>query len=137
MEHLTLEVSGSYTVREIFEILVHTASRGDSLEHTVRTLEGAASGNSMCYHWEKLDDLQPLEGQFNAALQSLIPAKIRQGRHRLAIDLHLIAAYGPPQKRNAPLSTVRKLKQDPQLQKFLSWVHKQDPNKRVKIDRKR
>ncbi|MBD2072022.1 hypothetical protein H6F93_31635 [Leptolyngbya sp. FACHB-671] len=35
------------------------------------------------------------------------------------------------------LNTLEKLKQDPQLQKFLAWVHKQDPNKRVKIDRKR
>jgi SPX domain protein involved in polyphosphate accumulation len=35
------------------------------------------------------------------------------------------------------LNTLEKLKQDPQLQKFLCWVHKQDPNKRVKIDRKR
>ncbi|MBD3885962.1 HNH endonuclease [Leptolyngbya sp. PL-A3] len=35
------------------------------------------------------------------------------------------------------LNTLEKLKQDPQLQKFLSWVYKQDPNKRVKMDRKR
>jgi hypothetical protein len=35
------------------------------------------------------------------------------------------------------LNTLETLKQDPQLQKFLAWVHKQDPNKRVKIDRKR
>jgi hypothetical protein len=35
------------------------------------------------------------------------------------------------------LNTLEKLKQDPPLQKFLAWVHKQDPNKRVKIDRKR
>ncbi|MBD2075671.1 hypothetical protein H6F86_17590 [Phormidium sp. FACHB-592] len=35
------------------------------------------------------------------------------------------------------LNTLEKLKQDIQLQKFLAWVHKQDPNKRVKIDRKR
>jgi HNH endonuclease len=35
------------------------------------------------------------------------------------------------------LNTPEKLKRDPQLQKFLSWVYKQDPNKRVKIDRKR
>jgi hypothetical protein len=35
------------------------------------------------------------------------------------------------------LNTLEKLKQDPQLQKFLSWVYKQNPNKRVKMDRKR
>jgi len=35
------------------------------------------------------------------------------------------------------LNTLEKLKQDPQIQKFLSWIHKQDPNKQVKIERKR
>ncbi|XHX78692.1 MAG: HNH endonuclease [Stenomitos frigidus ULC029] len=35
------------------------------------------------------------------------------------------------------LHTLEQLKQDSQLQKFLAWVHKQDPNKRVKMDRKR
>jgi hypothetical protein len=35
------------------------------------------------------------------------------------------------------LNSLEKLKDDPQLQKFLIWVRKQDPNKRVKMDRKR
>jgi hypothetical protein len=35
------------------------------------------------------------------------------------------------------LNTLEKLKQDPPLQKFLAWVRKQDPNQRVKTDRKR
>lgn len=34
------------------------------------------------------------------------------------------------------LNTLEKLKSDPQMQKFLNWVSKQDPNKRVKVDRK-
>lgn len=102
MEHLPLEASGSYTVREVFEILVRAASRGDSIEHTVRSLEGTPSGNSIRYHLEKLDDLKALEAQVNAALQSRIPAKIRNGRHRLAIDLHLIPYYGTPTETEQP-----------------------------------
>lgn len=35
------------------------------------------------------------------------------------------------------LNSLEKLRQDPQLQRFLLWLRKQDPNKRVKIDRKR
>ncbi|MBL1176801.1 hypothetical protein [Pantanalinema sp. GBBB05] len=35
------------------------------------------------------------------------------------------------------LNTLEKLNQDPQLQKFFAWVYKQDPNKRVKMTRKR
>jgi putative transposase len=102
MEHLPLQTHGSYTVRELFEILVHAASRGDSLEHTVRSLEGAPSGNSIRYHLEKLDDLKGLETQVNAALQSRIPEKIRKGQHRLAIDLHLIPYYGIPTATELP-----------------------------------
>lgn len=35
------------------------------------------------------------------------------------------------------LNSPEKLKHEPQMQKFLSWVRKQDPHKRVKVDRKR
>ena len=40
--------------------------------------------------------MSSLEQQLNAALQSRIPPKLRNGRHRLAIDLHLIPYYGKP-----------------------------------------
>ncbi|KAF3887830.1 MULTISPECIES: HNH endonuclease [Nostocales] len=35
------------------------------------------------------------------------------------------------------LNSLEKLKQEPQMQKFLSWVGKQDPAKRVKVHRKK
>ena len=35
------------------------------------------------------------------------------------------------------LNSLTKLKADPQMQKFLAWVKKQDPHKRVKVDRKK
>ncbi|MUG98494.1 HNH endonuclease [Scytonema sp. UIC 10036] len=35
------------------------------------------------------------------------------------------------------LNSLEKLKQEPQMQKFLSWVGKQDPGKRVKVHRKK
>jgi hypothetical protein len=101
LTHLPLEMNGNYTVREVFEILVRAASRGESLEHTVRSLEGTPSSNSIRYHLEKLDDMQALEAQLNAALHSRIPPKIRHGRHRLAIDLHLIPYYGVPTEAEA------------------------------------
>jgi hypothetical protein len=101
LTHLPLEMNGTYTVREVFEILVRAASRGDSLEQTVRSLEGAPSSNGIRYHLEKLDDMQALEAQVNAALHSRIPPKIRNGRHRLAIDLHLIPYYGVPTEAEA------------------------------------
>jgi hypothetical protein len=33
------------------------------------------------------------------------------------------------------LNTADKLKNEPRMQKFLSWVKKQDPGKRVKVSR--
>ena len=89
-------MSGGYTVRDLFEILVRTASRGESIEQTVRGLEGTPSSNGIRYHLEKLDDIKSLEQQLNAALQSRIPPKLRNRSHRLAIDLHLIPYYGKP-----------------------------------------
>jgi Transposase DDE domain len=94
--NIEIEMSGGYTVRDLFEILVRTASQGESIEQTVRALDGTPSSNGIRYHLEKLDDMKSLEQQLNAALQSRIPPKLRNGRHRLAIDLHLIPYYGKP-----------------------------------------
>ena len=94
--NLPIDMSGGYTVRDLFEILVRTASRGESIEQTVRGLEGTPSSNGIRYHLEKLDDMNSLEQQLNAALQSRIPPKLRNRSHRLAIDLHLIPYYGKP-----------------------------------------
>ncbi|MCY7393567.1 MAG: ISH3 family transposase [Leptolyngbyaceae cyanobacterium CAN_BIN12] len=94
--NLEINMSGGYTVRDLFEILVRTASRGESIEQTVRGLEGTPSSNGIRYHLEKLDEMKMLEQQLNAALQSRIPPKLRNRSHRLAIDLHLIPYYGKP-----------------------------------------
>jgi hypothetical protein len=93
---LTIDMSGGYTVRDLFEILVRTASKGESIEQTVRALDGTPSSNGIRYHLEKLDEMKSLEQQLNAALQSRIPPKLRNRSHRLAIDLHLIPYYGKP-----------------------------------------
>jgi putative transposase len=94
LEHLSLDMEGGYTLQDLFEILLRVASRSDSIEHTTQRLEGVPSGNSIRYHLDKLDDITTLQSQLNAALQSRIPPKIRKGKHRIAIDLHLIPYYG-------------------------------------------
>jgi putative transposase len=103
LEHLPLEVESTYFCSEdLFEILLRAASRHDSIEHTAQRLQGVPSGNGIRYHLDKLDDMVTLERQLNAALQSRIPPKIRKGRHRLAIDLHLIPYYGNPTEAEVP-----------------------------------
>ena len=90
LEHLPIEMEGGYSPEDLFEILLRAASRGDSIEHTVKQLEGVPSGNGVRYHLDKLSDMATVEHQLNAALQSRIPPKIAKKRHRLAIDLHLL-----------------------------------------------
>jgi predicted HNH restriction endonuclease len=34
------------------------------------------------------------------------------------------------------LNSIERLKNEPQMQKFLSWVRKQNPNIRIKVNRK-
>jgi Transposase DDE domain len=94
--NLPIDMSGGYTVRDLFEILVRTASRGESIEQTVRALNGTPSSNGIRYHLEKLDDMRSLEQQLNTALQSRLPPKLLNRSHRMAIDLHLIPYYGKP-----------------------------------------
>jgi putative transposase len=43
-----------------------------------------------------------VERHLNEALQSRIPPKVRQGKHRIAIDLHLIPYYGNASEAEAP-----------------------------------
>lgn len=102
LEHLPIEMEGGYTPSDLFAILLRAASRNDSIEHTSQRLEGAPSGNGIRYHLDKLDDIATVEQQLNAAMQSRIPAKICKGKHRLAIDLHLIPYYGTPTDAEAP-----------------------------------
>jgi Transposase DDE domain len=100
--HLPLELNGPYGARDILAILLRAASRGDSIEQTVRTLSDTPSSNTIRYHLAKFQDLSLLEGQLNTALQSRIPAKIQKRPQRMAIDLHLIPYYGSPSEVNAP-----------------------------------
>ncbi len=102
LEHIPLQMEGEYTSEDLFELLLRTASRSDSIEHTTQRLEGVPSGNSIRYHLDKLDDMTKVERYLNEALQSRIPPKVRKGKHCIAIDLHLIPYYGSANDAEAP-----------------------------------
>jgi putative transposase len=95
-------MEGGYTPADLFEILLRAASRADSIEHTSQSLQGIPTGNAIRYHLDKLNDMGVLENQVNAALQSRLPFKMRQGKHPLAIDLHLLPYYGTPNEAEQP-----------------------------------
>ena len=102
IEHLPIETQGYWSIETIFEMLVHAASRGQSLEQTTRGLQGGPSSNDLRYHLNKYDDMEELQSQLNTALQSRIPSGIRKGKQRLAIDLNLIPYYGKVTPTAAP-----------------------------------
>ncbi len=102
LEHLPITMEGEYRPEDLFEIMLRAASRGDSIEHTIKRLDGAPSGNAIRYHLDKWNDIVSLENQLNNALQSRLPSRIRKRGHKLALDLHLIPYYGTPTDAEAP-----------------------------------
>jgi hypothetical protein len=101
-ENLTLEMEGAYSCETLFEILLHAASKHQSLEQTTQELEGTPTSNTIRYHLDKFEDMETLEQQLNDALQSRLPSKIAKRKHRVAIDLHLIPYYGKPSAVEEP-----------------------------------
>lgn len=102
LEHVPIETEGGYSPEDLFQIMLRAASRGDSLEHTVKRLEGAPRGNTLRYHLDKWTEMASLEEKLNGALQSRLPSKFKRRSHKLAIDLHLIPYYGKPNEAELP-----------------------------------
>ncbi|MEP0891322.1 MULTISPECIES: hypothetical protein [unclassified Leptolyngbya] len=75
LEHIPLEMEGGYTCQDLFEILLRTASRNSSIQHTAQRLQGVPSGNGIRYHLDKSDDMTRVEHDLNKALQSRIPPR--------------------------------------------------------------
>lgn len=60
------------------------------------------TSKNIYYHLDKYSDLNSLELDFNAALQSRIPDGIQKGKHKIAIDFNLIPYYGEPSPSELP-----------------------------------
>ncbi|KAM3096694.1 hypothetical protein ACKFKG_10595 [Phormidesmis sp. 146-35] len=80
-----------------------SSSKQDSIEHTTQQLTGVPTGNTIRYHLDKLNDMEALEAQLNQALQSRVPSRIRGGKQRLAIDLHLDSVLWHPHRDRVAL----------------------------------
>lgn len=100
--HISIDMQGVCSLQSLFTVLLRAASRADSIEHTTQRLTGVPTGNGIRYHLDKLDDMDTLEAQLNAALHHQLPPKVFNHRHRLAIDLHLIPFYGHPNAVEVP-----------------------------------
>lgn len=89
-EHIPVTTQGKCSQQTIFEILIRAASQRDSIENTAKVLKNVPTSNDIRYHFEKYTDINSLESDLNAALQSRLPDEIRQGKQKIAIDFNLI-----------------------------------------------
>jgi putative transposase len=92
-EHIPIQTQGQCEQQNIFEILIRAATQRDSIENTTKVLKNVPTSNDIRYHLEKYSDLNSLESDLNAALQSRLPDGIRQGKQKIAIDFNLIPYY--------------------------------------------
>jgi hypothetical protein len=102
MNHITVNSQGAFTTKDLFHLLVRTASNNDSIENTSKTLKYNHSGRNIRYHLDKFNDFEELEFQVNLALKSQILPSIRKGKLKLAIDLNLIPYYGEYSEEEKP-----------------------------------
>jgi Transposase DDE domain len=100
--HVSIDMQGVCSLKTLFMVLLRAASRADSIEHTAQRLTGVPTGHDIRYHLDKLNNMDSLETQLNAALHHQLPSKVINHRHKLAIDLHLIPYYGHPSTQEAP-----------------------------------
>jgi putative transposase len=101
-ENFSIETQGAYDQQSLFEILVKAASSGDSIENTAKILKNVPTANDIRYHLDKINNFELLETQINQALKSRIPARIKKGCLKIAIDLNLIPYYGKPSNEELP-----------------------------------
>lgn len=99
---IPLETQGVYSPQTFYHVLLWAASRQDTVEHACQVLTEVPSSNDVRYHLNQFEAMAELDAQANEALQGRLPDGIRNHRHRLAIDLHLIPYYGVPNEQEAP-----------------------------------
>ncbi|MBP5971544.1 ISH3 family transposase [Brasilonema sp. CT11] len=97
-----MKTQGECEQENIFEILIRAAAQKDSIENTSKVLKNVPTSKNIYYHLGKYSDLNSLESDLNAALQSRLPEGIKKGRHKIAIDFNLIPYYGQPSPSELP-----------------------------------
>jgi hypothetical protein len=101
-KHIPLNAKGACNPKTLFQILLRAAATHDTIENTVKQLQGTTSSNNIRYHLAKLNNFTELEKQINLALKNKIPPGLKKQEQSIAIDLNLIPYYGEPLKEEAP-----------------------------------
>lgn len=89
-----------YGPDDVWHILLLAAAQGRSIESAAADLAFAPAANTVRYQLRKglfvPHNLASLERSLNEALVAQLPPGIRQGQHRIALDLTLIPYHGQP-----------------------------------------
>lgn len=101
-EHIKIKTQGDCDQDCLLKILVKAASRGDTLENTINSLNSVPASNTVRYHLNKFDNFEELETSINSALKSKLLPKINKTQLSLAVDLNLIPYYGEPSLEELP-----------------------------------
>ncbi len=101
-EYIPIKTQGECDQENIFEILIRAATQKDSIENTSKVLKNVTTSKNIYYHLGKYFDVNSLELDLNAALQSRVPDGIQKGKHKIAIDFNLIPYYGTPSQSESP-----------------------------------
>jgi hypothetical protein len=98
-----LKTAGAAKQKEEMQAMMQRGNLGHySAVYACQVLTEVPSSNDVRYHLNQFEDMIELEMKANEALQGRLPDGIRNHRHRLAMDLHLIPYYGVPNEQEVP-----------------------------------
>ncbi len=86
-EYIPIKTQGECEQENIFEILIRAATQRDSIENTSKVLKNVPTSKNIYYHLGKYLDINSLELDLNAALQSRVPDRIEKGNIKLLLIL--------------------------------------------------
>lgn len=101
-EHIKIQTQGDCDQDCLLKILVKAASRSDTIENTINSLNEVPASNTVRYHLNKFDNFEELEKNLNSALKSKLLPNINKTKLSLAVDLNLIPYYGKPSLEELP-----------------------------------
>jgi len=101
-KHLVLDIAGTKaTTAMVFDVLLHAASTGQSVEASCEELVETADSNTIRDYLNEyftVDKFEEIESQINSCLSVDIPRKVRRGPQELCLDLHDQPFYGKDPK---------------------------------------
>jgi hypothetical protein len=101
-EYIKIKTQGDCDQDCLLKILVKAASRSDTIENTIKSLNSVPASNTVRYHLNKFDNFEELETSINSALKSKLLPRINKTQLSLAVDLNLIPYYGEPSLEELP-----------------------------------